>query len=112
MKYVTIALRCPRDGGFRCREATLTQTEQFNIQQNDIVAACLLDTRSSNPIRIVGEDRQGAPGHVYQYNAPNYEQCTASQLQTIDTQNSAFTLNNGEFRLHLFATTDSKLTSF
>ena len=109
MKDVTIELRCPRDGGFRCREETLrTEAEQFEIQQNDIVAACLRDTSSTNPIRIVGEDRTGASGHVYQFNAPNYERCTASQVQTIDTQNSAFTLNNGEFRLHLYAATDSK----
>lgn len=108
MKSVTITLRCPRDGGFRCREAMLATAEQFEIQQNDIVAACLRDTSSTNPIRIVGEDRIGATGDVYQYNALNYQRCSAAQLQRIDIQNSAFTMNNGEFRLHLYAATDSK----
>ena len=108
MKYVTIALRCPRDGGFRYREALLTPSEQFTIQQNDIVAACLLDTSSSNPIRVVGYEDSGPSKDVYQYNEPNFEQCTPSQLQTIDTQNSAFILNNGIYRLHLYAETDSK----
>ena len=110
-KSVTISLRCPRDGGFRCREATLSQSEQFNIQENDIVAACLMDTGSTNPIRIVGYEFLGSSRQVYQYNADNYEQCTTSQLQTIDTQNSAFTLLSGLFsssRLHLYAEITSK----
>ena len=104
---VTISLRHSRDGGFQCHQATLSQSEQFNIQENDIVAACLMDTGSTNPISTVGVENSGSSGQVYQYNAKNYQWCTASQLQMIDTQNSAFTLLP-EYRLHLYAEITSK----
>ena len=110
-KSVTLTLNCPRDGGFQCREETLTQSEQFNIQENDIVASCLMDTGSTNPIRIVGFNFLGSSKQVYQYNANNYEQCSDMQLQSIDTQNSAFTEQSsslGSSTLHLYAETSSK----
>ena len=108
-KSVTISLRCPRDGGFRCdRSYALTSSEQFDIQENDIVAACLKGTGSTNPIQLVGEESSGASRGVYWYNDNRYSSCTSSQLQTIDTQNSAFTLGGGVYRLHLYAETNSK----
>ena len=106
-RTVTLSLRCPRDGGFRCREETLTQNEQFSIQENDIIAACLMDDSSTNPIRIVGEGSVGS-GQVYQYNRNNYESCTTAQLQTVDTAMSSFISQNGIYRLHLYADISSK----
>ena len=106
-RSVTISLRCPRDGGFRCREETLNQNDQFSIQENDIVATCLTST---NPIRIVGEESSGSSRHVYQYNVNNYQRCQTSQLDTVDIQNSAFTEYGGIFRLHLYAEISSKKT--
>ena len=104
-KSVTISLRCPRDGGFQCgRVETLSQAEQFTIQENDIVAACL----KFSPIRLVGDESSGQSRQVYQYDGSFYQLCLTSQLQTIDIQNSAFTLNNGVHRLHLYAETSSK----
>ena len=106
---VTITLRCPSHGGFRCdRIETLSQAEQFTIQENDIVAACLMDTGSTNPIRMVGYQRSGSSTNVYQYNANNYEDCTTSQLQLIDSQNSVFTSGGVNYRLYLYAETYSK----
>ena len=102
---VTITLRCPRDGGFRCQEVTLSQSQQFNVQVNDVVAACLPSTR---PIRIVGEQSSSPSVGVYQYNANGFAQCSDSQLPNVDTQNTAFTLNSGRFRLHLYAEINSK----
>ena len=107
-KSVTITLNCPSDGGFRCREATLSQSEQFTIQQNDIVAACLIDI-IANPLRIVGEgNTQTGSGQVYHYDGFLYQLCTSNQLQTIDTQRSEFTSENGTYRLHLYAEVSSK----
>ena len=107
-KSVTITLNCPSDGGFRCREVTLSQSEQFTIQQNDIVAACLMDTTSTNPIRNVGEgSAQSGSGQVYHY-VSGYQSCTTSELQSIDTQNPNFTSRNGIYRLHLYAEVSSK----
>jgi hypothetical protein len=109
-RSVTLTLRCPRDGGFRCdRTETLSQAEQFTIQENDIVAACLMDTGSTNPIRMVGYQISGSSTNVYHYNVNSYEDCTTSQLQSIDVQNSPFTSGTGfNYRLHLYAETNSK----
>ena len=108
-KPVTLTLRCPRDEGFRCdRVETLSQSEQFTIQENDIVAACLMDTGSTNPIRMVGYQSSGDSTDVYQYDANNYEDCTTSQLQSIDVQSSNFTSGTVNYRLHLYAETNSK----
>ena len=104
-KSVMLSLRCPRDGGFRCgRLETLSQSEQFTIQENDIVAACL----KFSPIRVIGDESSGSSRQVYQYDGPFYQFCLTSQLQTIDVRNSDFTLNNGVHRLHLYAETNSK----
>ena len=104
-KLVTLTLNCQNNGGFQCREVMLTQSEQFSVQENDIVAACLMDTSSTDPIRVVaiGEQSSSASNQVYQYNVRDYQQCSISQLQSIDTQNNNFILNNGRFRLHLYA---------
>ena len=110
-KSVTLTLSCSNRGGFECREVMLTQSEQFTIQENDIVAACLMDTSSTNPIHIVGAIAFGSSRQVYQYNANNYEQCSNSQLQLIDTQKSSFTEQSGilgSSALHLHAETSSK----
>lgn len=105
-KLVTLSLTVPSDGGFQCRNISLSQPEQFIIQKNDIVAACLMDNRSTNPIRIVGEQNSGPSKQVYRYNADNYEDCTVSQLQTINinTQDGTF-LQSIKYRLHLYAET-------
>ena len=108
-KSVTITLRCPSDGGFRCQEVTLSQSEQFTIQRNDIVAACLMDSASTNPIRIVGEgSAQSGSGQVYHYDVSGFQRCRDTQLQSIDTQNPDFTSRNGICRLHLYAEVSSK----
>ena len=104
-KSVTLSLRCPSDGGFQCgRLETLSQSEQFTIQENDIVAACL----KSSPIRVIGDESSGSSRQVYQYDGFLYQLCQTSQLQTIDVRNSDFTLNNGVHRFHLYAETNSK----
>ena len=110
-KSVTLTLNCANNGGFECREEMLTQSEQFSVQENDIVAACLMDTGSTDPIQIIGAIAFGSSRQVYQYNANSYEQCSNSQLQLIDAQNSAFTEQRnflGSSALHLYAETSSK----
>ena len=103
-KSVTLTLNCRNNGGFQCREVMLTQPEQFSIQENDIVAACLMDT---NPIRMVGFQILGSSTNVYQYNSNNFEDCPTAQLQSINVQSSTTTVTVN-YRLHLYAETNSK----
>ena len=73
-----------------------------------------MDTDLTDPIQVVGEQSSGPSRQVYWYNGNNYDDCTSSQLETIDTQtDSAFTLDSGVYRLHLYAEieTNRKLLS-
>ena len=111
MKSVTLTLNCANMGGFECRDVMLTQSEQFTVQENDIVAACLMDDSSTDPIQVVGSIPFGTSRNLYEYAASNYEQCLNSQLQSIDTQDQAFVEQRsilGSAALHLYTETSSK----
>ena len=95
-------------GAFECRTVSLGASEQFQIQENDIIAACIIDDRPIKPLRLVG-DRSGGNEVVYQYNANRYEDCTNTQLQTVDTDNNAFTTRSGGRHLHLYVNVESEL---
>lgn len=107
-KVVTLTPGCSSRGAqLPCQEVALSPSEQFKVQQNDIIAACL---PSLGSIRVVGEDSSGPSAGVYQYDASGFAQCTDSQLPIVfaEAQSSVFTLNRGRFRLHLYAEIDSK----
>ena len=110
-KSVTLTLNCQNNGGFQCREVMLIQSEQFSVQENDIVAACLMDTSSTDPIQMVGSIFLGRSRQVYLYDADNYQQCSNSQLQLIDTgAGNSFieeTSGLGSSALHLYAETNT-----
>ena len=90
-----------------CQEVVLSPSEQFSVQQNDVIAACLPSTGS---VRVVGEQSAGPSMGVYQYNDNGFARCSDSQLPTVvaDTQSNTFTLNGGRFRLHLSAEISSE----
>ena len=107
-KSITLTPSCSSGGRqLPCQEVALSQSEQFRVQQNDIIAACLPSVGS---IRVVGEQSSGPSMGVYQYNANGFAQCSDSQLPIVfaETQGSTFTLNSGRFRLHLYAEISSK----
>ena len=107
-KLVTLTPSCSSGGRqLPCQEVALSPSEQFSVQQNDIIAACLPSVRS---IRVVGEQSSGPSMGVYQYDASGFAQCSDSQLPIVfaETQGSIFTLNSGRFRLHLYAEISSK----
>ena len=102
-KLVTLTPSCSSGGRqLPCQEVALSPSEQFSVQQNDIIAACLPSVRS---LRVVGEQSSGPSMGVYQYDASGFAQCSDSQLPIVfaETQGSIFTLNSGRFRLHLYA---------
>ena len=107
-KVVTLTPGCSSQRAqLPCQEVALSPSEQFKVQQNDIIAACLPSVRS---IRVVGEDSSGPSTGVYQYDASGFAQCSDAQLPIVlaETQSGIFTLNSGRFRLHLYAEIDSK----
>ena len=86
-------------GEFRC--GTITAAQLFEIQENDIIAACVWDNGDTNPLYLVG-DGASTNQLLYQYNINGYQDCTADQLALVDTSHSRFTLR-GDSRLHLHA---------
>lgn len=91
-----------RDVGanFRCRTSTVTATE---IQENDIVGACVWDRGNVNPLYLIGTGvTNGNLQKLYQYDRSDYDDCTETQLGSVDTANSNFQLRN-EWKLHLYA---------
>ena len=86
-------------GNFRC--ANTAPTQPFEIQENDIIAACVWDDGAINPLYLVG-DGASTSESLYQSDRRNNEDCTASVLASVDTTDSTFRLR-GNSRLHLFA---------
>ena len=84
--------------GFRCRTEEVDQS--FEIQENDVVGACVWDQNQINPLYLVGtsgsEDQ-----NLYQFNRRNYEDCTDMQLSSVDTMHLDFR-RRAQHRLHLY----------
>ena len=69
-----------------CLSLHLNQTEQFDIQPNDILAACMIDIDYIiyivKPLRVLSRSRAEA----LQITTPNYDYCTEEQLLSLDMQ--------------------------
>ena len=108
-KRVFLSLSCSETDKFQCREEKLSQDEQFEIQENDIVAACLDINGIYDPIPVVGEERSNTSNYVYDYNANDNQKCSIKNFRTIHTERSNYHLAESgiRYRLHLYAETAS-----
>ena len=86
-------------GDFRC--GTIAPTQPFEIQENDIIAACVWDDGPISPLYLVGNGAS-TDQLLYQYDRLFYDNCMASQLALVPTDLSEFRLR-GDHRLHLYA---------
>ena len=90
---------------FRC--GTITAAQPFEIQENDVIAACVWDDndaaggRDINPLLLAG-DNANANQLLYQYDRGGLDDCTASQLASVDTGHNDFRQRR-DYRLHLYA---------
>ncbi len=77
---------------------------QFEIQENDIVGACIRnDGLAINPLYLVGDTNSNSNNQkLYQFNKGGYEDCTPSQIGSVNTDNNKFILRD-EHILHLYA---------
>lgn len=86
---------------FRCRDETLTQT--FEIWENDVIGACIMDKGNINPLYLIGDtNNDNANQRLYQFDRGGYDDCMPSQINSIDTSNSDF-VQRSEWNLHLYA---------
>ena len=84
-------------GDFRC--GTITPTQPFEIQENDIIAACVWDEGAINPLYLVGNGAS-TDQLLYQYDRGMREKCAVNHLESVDTGHRDFTLRR-DYRLHL-----------
>ena len=80
---------------------TIALTQPFEIQENDIIAACVWNEGAINPLYLVGNGAS-TDQYLYQYDRGMREKCKANHLQSVDTGHNDFTLRRN-FRLHLHA---------
>ena len=91
---------------FRCR--TITATQRFEIQENDIVGACVWDQGDVHPLYLIGDTNDNnANQKLYQYDRSSYDDCTSVQIGNVDTGRSDFRQRD-EWKLHLYAITGMK----
>ena len=70
-------------GSSGCRSVMLNSSQQFQIEINDIISACIIDYQNLHPLYVTTLDY--FPDFNYQVDSSEYERCTDQQLDTIDT---------------------------
>ena len=63
-----------------CLSLHLNQNQQFDIQPNDVLAACMIDRIITNPLRVSSRSRDEA----LRITTSNYHYCTEKQLLSLD----------------------------
>lgn len=95
---------------FGCMEEILGQDDEFEIQENDVLAACIWDKSSVNPLYLLGRNNN-LNEKLYQVDRRGYDDCTTAQISTVDTSHSKFTLRDN-YKLHLYVDVGTLLCHF
>ncbi len=82
-----------------CEDEPLEKMQQFQVEENDIIAACIVDTSNTKRLRVLAEN---AEGHSLQRvkKSGNSDSCSPSEFNMIAAGNFE---ELSEFALHLFA---------
>lgn len=92
---------------FRCLTEVVTQS--FEIRENDLVGACIMDAGGVNPLYLIGDTRDGSANtRLYQNNRSGGQLCGIAQLQAINSVHRNFRLRN-RWRLHLSVETGDEM---
>ena len=93
---------------FGCR--TLSIDEPFEIQENDVIGACVWDDGAPEPLFLIGDTNDGnANQRLYQFDESGYDDCEPGQLASIDTTHQDFRQRD-EWKLQLFANIGKVIT--
>lgn len=85
---------------FTCLNQPVPQ--RFEIRENDIVGACIMDIGAINPLYLIGDTNDPIDQRLYQLDRRGFDDCTSSQITSVDTGHSSFR-RRSEFILHLYA---------
>ena len=82
----SVSVGCQNKSKVKCGKEMLLSSEQFMIQENDIVAVCLPAERE-NQLQLISrkyDEDEGMEGTLYQHS--EIEDCERNKLQTINMQ--------------------------
>ncbi len=99
-----IQWRVIKTSRFQCMYENLSTNEYFEIQENDIVGACIKDTFFLNPVDpllLIGTS-SGSSVLTYQWDRSGYGLCSSFQYGFIDTSTGDFGIRSTS-TLHLYA---------
>ena len=68
----------------KCLSIPLSQNDSFDIQTNDIAAACMIQDGNTNPLWLSCNSRNVALRIRGIMGSPNYNDCTEDQLLSLD----------------------------
>ncbi len=86
--------------GFACEEEPLEEVDQFQVEENDIIAACTVDTSSTRPLSVLAENAQGYSLQRLDIDTGDSDGCLPSELNAIEDSELE---ERSPFALHLFA---------
>ena len=96
-----IQWRVIKTSRFQCMYENLSTNEYFEIQENDIVGACIKDVGSNDPLLLVGTSSR-SNFLTYQWDERDYDDCLLSQYSNVDTTHNDFIIRSTS-TLHLYA---------
>ncbi len=85
--------------GFGCDVEQLDEEQHFQVQEDDIIAACTVDTSTAKPLRV----QTNAEGYTLQkisINTGNSDSCSSNNLRTLRRRDLE---ERNQFALHLSA---------
>ena len=93
-----------KSNSFECFVENIPADQQFIIQENDIIGACLWlrDRDMIFPLGLVGFNETNQEEFLYHYDKENYGHCENDRIDEIDTMDNEF-MNTNHDRLHLYA---------
>ena len=93
--------------GFHCETVTLEQSEYFEVQEDDIIGACLIEEGTQTLLNILSHQVLGH-GEVYRPNQ-NTELCDPFVFETVDFGNM---FEQGRHVVHLYINIGKEFISF
>ncbi len=84
--------------GFGCDEVQLNEDQQFQVQENDIIAACTVEHSDSRPLHVHASSGGGFLYELNGFDTGSLDSCSSAELSTISGL-----ARQDDFALHLYA---------
>ncbi len=86
--------------GFGCDVLQLNEAQQFQVQENDIIAACTVDTSARKPLRVHASSGGGDLYELEGFVTGSSDSCLSAELSTMRFNHLR---RRDNFALHLYA---------